>query len=73
MPDCEYCQKTMSVNQAVVAVIPDPYDPYTLESTAHVYCLQCTVSESVGLDDDESVSVSVDLLKRLIDGVVGVV
>ena len=67
MPDCEYCQKTMSVNEAVVAVIPDPY---TLESTAHVYCLQCTVSKSVGLDDDESVSVSVDILKRLIHGVV---
>ena len=65
MPDCEYCEKTMSVNQAVVAVFPDPY---TLESTAHVYCLQCTVSEGVGLDDDESVSV--DLLKHLIDGVV---
>ena len=57
----------MSVNQAVVTVIPDPY---TLESIAHVYFLHCTVSESVGLDDDERVSVSVDLLKRLIDGVV---
>ena len=67
MPDCEYCEKTMSVNQAVVTVTPDPD---TLESTALVYCLHCTVSESVGLDDDESVSVSVDLLKRLIDGVV---
>ena len=67
MPDCEYCEKTMSVNQAVVTVIPDPY---TLESIAHVYFLHCTVSESVGLDDDERVSVSVDLLKRLIDGVV---
>ena len=65
MPDCEYCEKTMSVNQAVVAVIPDSY---TLESRAHVYCLQCTVSEGVGLDDDESVSV--DLSKHLIDGVV---
>ena len=67
MPDCEYCEKTITVNQAVVAVTPDPY---ALEIIAHVYCLQCTVSESVGLDDDESVSVSVDLLKRLIDGVV---
>ena len=67
MPDCEYCEKTMSVNQAVVAVIPNPY---TLESIAHVYFLHCTVSESVGLDDDERVSVSVDLLKRIIDGVV---
>ena len=70
MPDCEYCEKTMSVNQAVVAVVAVIPNPYTLESTAHVYCLQCTVSESVGLDDDESVSVSVELLKRLIDGVV---
>ena len=34
MPDCEYCEKTMSVNQAVDTFIPDPY---TLESTAHVY------------------------------------
>ena len=45
MPDCEYCEKTMSVNQAVVTVTPDPD---TLENTAHVYCLYCTVSESVG-------------------------
>ena len=45
MPDCEYCEKTMSVNQAVVAVTREPD---TLESTAHVYCLHCTVSESVG-------------------------
>ena len=65
MPDCECCEKTMSVNQAVVAVIQDPC---TLERTAHVYCLDCTVSEGVGLDEDESVSV--DLMKRLIDGVV---
>ena len=67
MPDCENCEKTMSVNQAVV---PVTREPDTLGNTAHVYCLHCTVSESVGLDDDESVSVSVDLLKRLIDGVV---
>ena len=67
MPDCEYCEKTMSVNQAVVVVTPEPC---TLENTAHVYCLDCTVSEGVALDEDESVSISVDLLKRLIDGVV---
>ena len=67
MPDCEYCEKAMSVNQAVVAVTREPD---TLGNTAHVYCLHYTVSESVGLDDDESVNVSVDLLKRLIDGVV---
>ena len=45
MPDCEYCEKTMSVNQAVVVVTPEPC---TLENTAHVYCLHWTVSESVG-------------------------
>ena len=67
MPECEFCEKTMSVNQAVVTVTDDADAG---EKRAHVYCLHCTVSDSVGLDEDESVSISVDLLKRLIDGVV---
>ena len=67
MPDCEYCEKTITVNQAVVTLTGDVD---AAEKRAHVYCLHCTVSESVGLDEDDSVSISMDLLKRLIDGVV---
>ena len=35
-------------------------------SVTHVLCLDCTLSQ---LEDDDSVSVSVDLLRRMRDGI----
>ena len=57
-PECDTCHKTLSIAQAVVMVIA---------GVTYVLCLDCTLSQ---LEDDDSVSVSVDLLRRLRDGVV---
>ena len=48
----------MSIAQAVVMVVA---------GVTYVLCLDCTLSQ---LEDDDSVSVSVDLLRRLRDGLV---
>ena len=40
MPDCEYCEKTMSVNQAVVAVIPD-LTPWRAQLTSTASTAPC--------------------------------
>ena len=56
-PECDTCHKTLSIAQAVVMVVAD---------VAYVLCLDCTLAE---LDDDDSVSVSVALLRRLRDGI----
>ena len=52
-PECDTCQKVMSIAQAVVMVVA---------GVTYVLCLDCTLSQ---LEDDDSVSVSVDLLRRL--------
>ena len=55
-PECDTCGKVMSVTQAVVMVVA---------GVTYVMCLDCALSQ---LEDDDSVSVSVDLLRRLRDG-----
>ena len=55
-PECDTCGKVMSVAQAVVMVVA---------GVTYVMCLDCALSQ---LEDDDSVSVSVDLLRRLRDG-----
>ena len=56
-PECETCGKVMSVAQAVVMVVG---------GVTYVVCLDCALSQ---LEDDDTVSVSVDLLRRLRDGI----
>ena len=56
-PQCDTCGKVMSVAQAVVMVVG---------GVTYVMCLDCALSQ---LEDDDSVSVSVDLLRRLRDGI----
>ena len=56
-PKCDTCRKTLSTVQAVVSLVA---------GVTYVLCLDCTVSQ---LTDDDSVSVSVDLLRRLRDGI----
>ena len=55
-PECDTCGKVMSINQAVVMVVA---------GVNYVLCLDCALSQ---LEDDDSVSVSVNLLRRLRDG-----
>ena len=57
-PECDTCHQVRSIAQAVVMVVA---------GVTHVLCLDCTLSE---LEDDDSVSVSVDLLRRLRNGVI---
>ena len=56
-PKCDTCRKMLSMAQAVVALVA---------GVTYVLCLDCAVSQ---LTDDDSVSVSVDLLRRLRDGI----
>ena len=56
-PQCDTCRKSLSIPQAVVSVVA---------GATFVLCLECTLSQ---LADDDSVSVSVDLLRRMRDGV----
>ena len=56
-PECDTCHKVMSIAQAVVMVVA---------GVTYVLCLDCPLAD---LDDDDSVSVSVNLLRRLRDGV----
>ena len=56
-PKCDTCRKGLSITQAVVLVVA---------GVTYVLCLDCTLSQ---LADDDSVSVSVDLLRRMRDGV----
>ena len=55
-PECDTCHKVMSIAQAVVMVVA---------GVTYGLCLDCALSQ---LEDDDSVSVSVDLLRRLRDG-----
>ena len=57
-PECDTCPKPLSVAQAVVMVVA---------GATYVLCLDCAPYQ---LEDDDSVSVSVDLLRGLRDGVV---
>ena len=56
-PECDTCHKPLSVAQAVVMVVA---------GATYVLCLDCTLSQ---LEDDDSGSVSVDLLWRMRDGI----
>ena len=56
-PKCDTCAKDLSVAQAVVA---------SIAGITYVLCLDCTLSQFA---DDDSVSVSVDLLRWLTDRV----
>ena len=57
-PECDTCHKPLSVTQALVMVVA---------GVTYVLCLDCALSQ---LEDDDTVSVSVDLFRRLRDGVV---
>ena len=50
------CHKVMSIAQAVILVVA---------GVTYVLCLDCTLSQ---LEDDDSVSVSVSLLRRMMEG-----
>ena len=50
-PECDTCHKVMSIAQAVGMVVA---------GVTYVMCLDCTLAQ---LEDDDSVSVSVDLLR----------
>ena len=56
-PECDTCGKVMAINRAVVMAVA---------GVTYVMCLDCALSQ---LEDDDSVSVSVDLLRRLRDGI----
>ena len=56
-PECDTCHKVMTIAQAVAMVVV---------GVTSVMCLDCTLSQ---MEDDESVSVSVDLLRRMRDGI----
>ena len=56
-PECDTCGKVMSVAHAVIMVVG---------GVTYVVCLDCALSQ---LEDDDTVSVSVDLLRRLRDGI----
>jgi hypothetical protein len=56
-PQCDTCHKPLSIAQAVVK---------RLAGVTCVFCLDCTLSQ---LEDDDSVSASVDLLRRMRDGI----
>ena len=55
-PECDTCHKVMSIAQAVVMVVA---------GVTYGLCLDCALSQ---LEDDDSVSVSVGLLRRMRDG-----
>ena len=57
-PECDTCHKVMPIAQAVVMVVA---------GVTYILRLDCTLSQ---LEDDDSVSVSVDLLRRLRNGVI---
>ena len=57
-PECDTCHQVMTIVQAVVMVVA---------GVTYVLCLGCALSQ---LEDDDSVSVSVDLLRRLRNGVI---
>ena len=56
---CDFCRKTISAEQSVARFH---------EGQLRVWCLDCAISDSVGLEDAARVNVSVDLLRRLRDG-----
>ena len=56
-PECDTCHKVMSIAQAVVMVVA---------GVTYVMGLDCTLFQ---LEDDDSVSISVDLLRRMRDGI----
>ena len=56
---CAFCRKTISGEQSV---------GLTHQGEPGVWCLDCAISDSVGLEDTARLSVSVDLLRRLRDG-----
>ena len=56
---CAFCRKTLSGEQSV---------GLTHQGKPGVWCLDCAISDSVGLEDVARLSVSVDLLRRLRDG-----
>ena len=56
-PECDISHKVIPIAQAVVMVVA---------GVTHVLCLDCTLSQ---LEDGDSVSVSVDLLRRMRDGI----
>ena len=56
-PECDTCHKVMTIAQAVAMVVV---------GVTSVMCLDCTLSQ---MEDDDSVSVSVDLLRRMRDGI----
>ena len=49
-PECDTCHRVMSISQAVVMAVA---------GVNYVLCLDCTLAQP----DDDSVSVSVDLLR----------
>ena len=55
-PECDTYNKVMSISQAVVFIVA---------GVTYVMCLDCTLSQL----EDDSVSVSVDLLRRMRDGI----
>ena len=56
-PECDTCHKVLSIAQAVVMVVG---------GVTYIMCLDCALSQ---LEDDDSVRVSVALLRRLRDGI----
>ena len=55
-PECDTCHKVMTIAQAVILVVA---------GVTYVLCLDCALSQ---LEDDDSVSVSVSLLRRMMEG-----
>ena len=56
---CAFCRKTLSGEQSV---------GLTHQGEPGVWCLDCAISDRVGLEGAARLSVSVDLLRRLRDG-----
>ena len=56
-PQCDTCGKVMSRNQAVMKTLPP---------VLYVACVDCALDH---LEEDDAVTVSVDLLRRIRDGV----
>ena len=56
---CAFCRKTLSGEQSV---------GLTPQGEPGVWCLDCVISDRVGLEGAARLSVSVDLLRRLRDG-----
>ena len=46
MPTCEACEQSLTPSQAVVTVEPGGD---AMNQTAHVYCVNCAASDSLGL------------------------